>query len=932
MPEGSTVDNAVTEGLLDHYFADRPKDVNDRIERLANALSERRSFRIDPRALRSLASRIYLATDHSPTAPPRRPAVISIIVPVYNAQDYIIDCISSLISQTFTAIEIIFVDDCGADSSFDVIVDYALLDERIKIVRNPRNMGLLRTRQSGVRFATGDYVIHVDADDWISSDICSQIFEQIRSGEPDVIQYRMELYKDDEFAPHPASRPPVKALNNEEIIASFLRGNINFSVCNKAYKIDLWRKAQQFFPKYSTRVEDLSQNLHLLRLAKTYRSINDVGYFYRITPGSDSRENSVAALCQRGYAVALHFARFKRVLRGEELFLRIWGVLGVLEAKAYRDYVRKVVAASRNAEDSDDRELAFKTLRKIVRLNGFLPLNPYFWEKQDEKFALLQAAYNVDEDSLDEPLVSIVIPSFNMEELIDKCLASIASQTYKNLEIIVVNDCSTDQTPMIAQRWAKQDQRIRVLHHDENKGLLQTRLTGVRQARGAFIGHVDSDDTIAPTMIAEMVGAAQSDDLDVVQCGYVEIRPEEARDVLSKEFPVFVERRIFTRYLELNNISNSMWNKLIRRELWIDALRLMPDITYKAEDVVQHTVLLALAGRFGHVPKPHYQYLIRPGSGDRNRAPHHVCGRAIAAIYNMQQIRYVAAHCGDAAQVDLSVHSRYCGYFADMTRPFARLLNAGDQLAIETLPKLLAMADMPTSKFLIGLIKIVDGPYKVRPVDRNREILQIRDLINETIGAGMKIDHESLAKTPAVVEEKINVAIKSATYDALEEQFQIADTFFPERHFRRKFTIAATTSAIAECDDEMLLVLMVLVDKADLTPRDFVHFGNISNNAENWERASMFFKKAMDLGDDSLKTKRAYARTLDRTERADLAAPIAVELVEAEPENLDYITFAMWVHHHADDRRNALRYARKLIALKPDSKVASQFLSRFEVV
>ncbi len=103
--------------------------------------------------------------------------LFSVIVPVYNAQDYIARALESLTQQSFKQIEIICVDDCGSDNSASVLSEFAAKDTRVKIVKNPHNLGLFETRRQGAAAAKGDYLLFCDADDYFDKEICQRCFE-----------------------------------------------------------------------------------------------------------------------------------------------------------------------------------------------------------------------------------------------------------------------------------------------------------------------------------------------------------------------------------------------------------------------------------------------------------------------------------------------------------------------------------------------------------------------------------------------------------------------------------------------------------------------------------------------------------------------------------------------------------------------------------
>ena len=120
------------------------------------------------------------------------------------------------------------------------------------------------------------------------------------------------------------------------------------------------------------------------------------------------------------------------------------------------------------------------------------------------------------------PLISIVVPAYNVEKYIDRCLESILNQSFQDYEVLLIDDGSTDHTPELCDEWAKKDSRISVTHKN-NGGLSSARNAGVRIAVGKYIGFVDSDDTIEPMMYEVLVNYAEEYHVDFVMCNYERI-------------------------------------------------------------------------------------------------------------------------------------------------------------------------------------------------------------------------------------------------------------------------------------------------------------------------------------------------------------------------------------------------------------------------
>lgn len=123
------------------------------------------------------------------------------------------------------------------------------------------------------------------------------------------------------------------------------------------------------------------------------------------------------------------------------------------------------------------------------------------------------------------PLISIIIPCYNVEKYLDRCLDSIVCQTLNDIEVILVDDCSQDYVPQMCDQWVKRDSRVKVIHKKRNEGLGFARNTGLNIATGEYVAFVDSDDYIVPSMYETLYDATENGKMDVVYCG---VRQESA--------------------------------------------------------------------------------------------------------------------------------------------------------------------------------------------------------------------------------------------------------------------------------------------------------------------------------------------------------------------------------------------------------------------
>lgn len=168
------------------------------------------------------------------------------------------------------------------------------------------------------------------------------------------------------------------------------------------------------------------------------------------------------------------------------------------------------------------------------------------------------------------PLISVIVPIYNIEKYLERCVNSIREQTYTNLEILLVDDGSTDSSGTICDKFAETDARIRVFHK-ENGGSSSARNLGIAQAKGEYLGFVDSDDYISANMYELLVGAINEFRAEVAQVGRDEIDENDKRmpDVcIPPTQKVFIESEDFLRELLMHRGDCSFCTKLVKKSLF----------------------------------------------------------------------------------------------------------------------------------------------------------------------------------------------------------------------------------------------------------------------------------------------------------------------------------------------------------------------------
>lgn len=211
---------------------------------------------------------------------------------------------------------------------------------------------------------------------------------------------------------------------------------------------------------------------------------------------------------------------------------------------------------------------------------------------------------------IDNRMVSVIIPAYNVEQYVERCVYSVTKQTYRNLEIILVDDGSTDCTGIICDKLAKEDNRISVIHKT-NGGLSDARNAGIDVSRGEYISFVDSDDYIASDMLEHMMNAMCETDISMVVVGFWK-QSGDAREYCgpTTERVVSSEEALKDIYIG-HEIYPASWNKLYRRALFNNNRFAVGMINEDSEII---TKLLMECNRVALVSKPLYIYMIREGS------------------------------------------------------------------------------------------------------------------------------------------------------------------------------------------------------------------------------------------------------------------------------------------------------------------------------
>jgi glycosyltransferase involved in cell wall biosynthesis len=220
--------------------------------------------------------------------------------------------------------------------------------------------------------------------------------------------------------------------------------------------------------------------------------------------------------------------------------------------------------------------------------------------------------------------ISVIIPAYNTEAYLSVTLDSVLAQTHENLEIIVVNDGSTDHTAQVIDAYAQRDSRI-IAIHKENGGVTSARLRGIEAATGEYITFVDSDDYIEPHMYRQLLVNAQEHGADISHCGFQILRAGREAQLFHNtgEMIVMDHTTGLSELITGNKVEPGLWNKLYRRSLFEGLAGKMNLEIRIYEDLLMNYYLFEKANVSVFHDICPYHYMIRSGSATQRPLDHH---------------------------------------------------------------------------------------------------------------------------------------------------------------------------------------------------------------------------------------------------------------------------------------------------------------------
>lgn len=209
------------------------------------------------------------------------------------------------------------------------------------------------------------------------------------------------------------------------------------------------------------------------------------------------------------------------------------------------------------------------------------------------------------------PLVSIIVPVYKVEKYLHRCIDSILAQTYKNFELILVEDGSPDNCGKICDEYAQKDKRIIVIHQN-NQGVSKARQIGIERAKGEYVIQFDSDDWIESNYLKELYDTAKKTDADLILCD-IYINTRHRQEYSKQGYPNITAKLLLNAIIN-QRLHGSLTNKLIRTSCIKEHNIQIPESLILSEDLYFCCALLRHNISVAYLPKAYYHYIIHENS------------------------------------------------------------------------------------------------------------------------------------------------------------------------------------------------------------------------------------------------------------------------------------------------------------------------------
>lgn len=604
---------------------------------------------------------------------------ISILVPCCNVEKYIRECLESIKAQTYPHLEVICIDDGSTDSTGAIIDEYVAADSRFQVIHKP-NTGYGDSMNQGLETCTGDYIGIVESDDWIEPDMYERLLDQCQQNDLDLIHCLWQSGPTGTEETDPQSWIKQNAvyapLDIQEIFY------MQPSIWAALYRRDLLEDGRKvrFLPTPGASYQDASFAFKAYTKSKRFMLLGEALHHYRINPASSVSSSG------KVYCILDEWKEMKRwinespALKEKVTQTHLFPI--ILHGGLIWNYQRLATVAKLKF-----LRAASHFLRE-TKEDGLM--NLYGYESKPEGLNLLQvmtdplafhrrksmeiadslyAGCEPDVPNTNKTLISVIVSCYNTAQYIQSSLESICRQNYRNLEIICVDDCSTDETALLVRHFMRKEPRMTFICTDKNSGLSVSRNLGLKNCNGKYVMFVDGDDCLMPGAINRLY-AEMHDGVDAVM-GSTKVDYEGGRAAYgwlpeSDDKYYTIPKDMLVDIKETPNLlldfNVSAWGKLWRRSILERyEIRFPEGLLY--EDANFFWKYLCAASKISLLKAPVYYYLRHQTGSIMSSTFNKKPGYAIQHLYILEDL-YKYIHSRNFEKIGHSILSMiYEPYF-----------------------------------------------------------------------------------------------------------------------------------------------------------------------------------------------------------------------------------------------------------------------------
>lgn len=444
--------------------------------------------------------------------------MISVIIPAYNDSEGLQTTVNSLVAQdTATSYEVIVADNGSTDSTQQVAIDFQQrYPDIVKLVVEDEKQGSYAARNKAIEIARGDILCFIDADMTAPPHYLEEICRVFKESQADYVGCRVEVYSE---------KKTLAAKYNQ--ISGFkvdvdLKKNHFVPTCCLSVKADIFQKVGNFDARLESGGDyEFGNRVYRAGLKQVYTDSVTLKHpaRWKFRSLMNKSKRVARGICQLAYyypeQYRSRYLRYfslerhrpknpqtiRRKAKSEGISLSLW------EATALSVFhIPLTISSSREAK----------------RYMNSLETN--------------EKPLTTEADSEDEPLVSVNITTYNRAQFLGRCLNSVLSQSYRNIEVVVVDDASPDNTSEVAEQYVKQDDRVRYFRHEKNQGNAYARNTALKHCRGVYVAFMDDDDEwIDADKIAKQIEIFRnsSDPKLGIVCSGVKVIDAQAKEIVK---------------------------------------------------------------------------------------------------------------------------------------------------------------------------------------------------------------------------------------------------------------------------------------------------------------------------------------------------------------------------------------------------------------